>query len=496
MLKAVVFDDEYIVLQGLKTMIDWGQYGIEMIGTADNGLSALQMFRDIRPDIVLTDIRMPGMDGLQLIETAAAEAPEAMFIVFSGFNEFEYVRRAIGLGVVDYLEKPITVSNIDKAVQKAIERIRLRQAYSTMQVKWNASQAELLEKATLDLLLLGEKVVSKWRESFGAEWTEVLGVTVAAFSSERAAIPIDSSYRVVEVTNGDEILSVIFHFQLPASSLFEHLSRLASRTAAVFSSGCTYTSLTDTPKSYREALRALRFGKFHHTKGWITIQDVKEGQVRTEELATLQGSLLSCLRRGDREGLGQAFERIKRWTQTDTLSPDQIEREMLKLVYIGMEAAKEPPYNRGIFGEAPHRELSALDTREEMVEWMLERMEKLCAWIEEARIRKKHPAILKALTIIEERYGHDLSLQELAEQVGLNSAYFSLLFKEETGSSYIKYLTSFRIERAKALLQEGMRVNEASEKVGYCNYRHFSEIFKKHVGMTPGRYRDIHHTGS
>jgi two-component system response regulator YesN len=117
MLKAVVFDDEYIVLQGLKTMIDWPKYGIELVGTAEDGQAALVLFLRERPDIILTDIRMPGMNGLELIESVMKQEPDTVCIVFSGFNEYEYVKRAIQLGVADYLEKPINIAQIEEAVR-------------------------------------------------------------------------------------------------------------------------------------------------------------------------------------------------------------------------------------------------------------------------------------------------------------------------------------------------------------------------------------------
>lgn len=112
MYKVAIFDDEYIVLQGLRHLIDWNGFGLELAGTASDGLSALEIVRKQTPDIVFTDIRMPGMDGLKLIEEIMAEAPDTYCIVFSGFNEFEYVKRALKLGVIDYLEKPVTVESI------------------------------------------------------------------------------------------------------------------------------------------------------------------------------------------------------------------------------------------------------------------------------------------------------------------------------------------------------------------------------------------------
>jgi two-component system response regulator YesN len=105
------------------------------------------------------------------------------------------------------------------------------------------------------------------------------------------------------------------------------------------------------------------------------------------------------------------------------------------------------------------------------------------------RPRPKHASVEKALRFIEKHYDRDLTLREVAEHVQMNATYLSVLFKEETGLTYIKYLTKLRMNRAKAMLQEGMPVNEVSKKVGYFQYRHFSEVFKKHFGMTPGEVR-------
>lgn len=152
MLKAAIFDDEYIVLQGLQTMIEWESYGIELIGTATDGHSAFQLFEEFRPDIIFTDIRMPKYNGLSLIEKILAIAPETNCIVFSGFNEYEYVKQAIKLGVVDYLEKPITIPMIKDAIEKIIDRVHKIRTLSELKLLCEENRSELLEKATLDLL--------------------------------------------------------------------------------------------------------------------------------------------------------------------------------------------------------------------------------------------------------------------------------------------------------------------------------------------------------
>jgi two-component system response regulator YesN len=136
-----------------------------------------------------------------------------------------------------------------------------------------------------------------------------------------------------------------------------------------------------------------------------------------------------------------------------------------------------------------------MHARADMFRWLRSDLGALLAWTKASRRSAKHAAVEQALAYLEERYGQDVSLQELAEHVGLNPTYFSLLFKEEMGTTYIKHLTHIRMERAKAMLRDGLRVGEVSEKVGYLNYRHFTEIFKKLVGVTPGQYRDGYHAG-
>ena len=136
-----------------------------------------------------------------------------------------------------------------------------------------------------------------------------------------------------------------------------------------------------------------------------------------------------------------------------------------------------------------------MHTRGEMFRWLRQQLDAQLAWKKASSRLPRHAAVNRALAYLEERYGQDVSLQDLAEHVGMNPTYLSLLFKEEMGATYIKHLTHIRMERAKEMLRDGFRVNEVSEKVGYLNYRHFTETFKKHVGVTPGQYREGYQVG-
>lgn len=494
MLKVAVFDDEYIVLKGLQAMIDWSKYGMELVGTASDGNAALHMFEVHRPHIVFTDIRMPGLDGLQVVEKILALAPETVCTVFSGFNEFEYVKRALKLGVTDYLEKPITIPMIEDAIEKTIEKINQQKTVSVLKSKWEDSRQELLEKATLDLLLLGAEGESKWRECFGMEADKVVGVSVFALSAYVPVLKNHPACRVIPVRNGSEHLLVVFHFDGQAEELWAQLLSWLDDAGTAIGSGRTYNRVIDAPESYREALYALKYGRFIEEKGWTRFEDVGENTKLPDDLSEQEEAVIFSMRTGDKAGLlGQLHSFIHK-LESEKLSPDVVEREVLKLVYLGLEVAKETGRDVYKIRQAdylPHLEIREIHTREEMFGWLRIQMEMIMDWTLEVRRATKHGAVEAACTYINKHYHRDLTLQEVSEHVGMNATYFSLLFKEEMGQSYVKYLTQLRMKRAKELLREGDKVAEVSEKVGYHSHRHFSEVFKKYIGVTPGQFKEL-----
>jgi len=495
MLKAVVFDDEYIVLQGLRSMMDWQRFGIELVGTAGDGLTALKMLQELKPDIVLSDIRMPGMDGLTLIETAAYELPDTIFLIFSGFTEFEYVKRAIGLGVVDYVDKPITMPKIEAALSKAVERFEQQRLLRVQRAKWEAGREQLLEKAVLDLLLSGEQAVERLQEVYGPDWHRIQGITVLAFSAGQPLWREQEGFRIVNVTNGAEKLAAVFHYG-PTEPVFDTLLLgEAAESRDNVGAGRTYTRPAEVPHSYREALRALRYGRFMGDAGWTRIEDI-EGDVRMPlEMQKHEEAVIMSLRTRDAEGLERALDGFEVWVSEQLLDPEQTEQELLKLAYLGRSVVEEQTGSTGAGDKIQYGELSAMHARADMFGWLRCQLSAELARKKAVHRSARHPAVTDAIAYLEEKYGDDVSLQELAEQVGMNPTYFSLLFKEEMGTTYIKYLTQIRMERAKSMLREGLRVSEVSERVGYLNYRHFTELFKKLVGVTPGHYRESYQSG-
>src|SRR3954447_13933457 len=249
-------------------MINWSKYGIELVGTASNGYAAIDLVETHSPDIVFTDIRMPGMNGLEVVEKILEAAPEIICVVFSGFNEFEYVKKAIRLGVSDYLEKPITIPMMEDTIQRILEKLDQQKTVLFLEEKWEDSRIELIEKATLDLLLQGDEALPKWRKSFAEEVKDIVAVTVLALSEKNPDLPSHPSYFPVYIRNGAEHLLVIFHLEDDSTELLKPLLYWPDKYGIAIGSGRTYQSLSDAPKSYKEAVQALRYGQFMEQGEW------------------------------------------------------------------------------------------------------------------------------------------------------------------------------------------------------------------------------------
>ncbi|MCI2255765.1 response regulator [Domibacillus sp. PGB-M46] len=367
MLKAVVFDDNLAVVEGMKHIINWSEYGIKLVGTAHDGKSALSLFYSLKPDIILTDIEMPGITGLQLIEEVMKTVPSTVCVVFSGHREFDYVKQALKLGVTDFLEKPLTIAMIEDTLCKVKTRINSREATDVQSIE---------------------------------------GLNIA-----------------------------------------DHKDFIKYKSAA------------------------------RNTAVPLFVQE---------------DAIIQAIQGRDKLKLNQVLDQYTSWFEKEEIDRDEMEGELLKLVYRGTDVVENTwglDRLSTMKRDFPHIEIRQIKTKSEMVNWIRNRLNSLIDLMPNLPLNRKHTAVEKACTYIAEHYDRDITLHEVADIVGLNPNYLSLLFKEEMGTTYIKYLTELRMEKAKLMLQDGHRVMKVGEKVGYCTYRHFSHLFKKYVGVSPGQFK-------
>ncbi|WNS40815.1 response regulator [Paenibacillus sp. MMS20-IR301] len=491
MIKAVVFDDEIIVLKGLERLIKWEEYGVVLAGTATDGLSALEMFRELKPEIVMTDIRMPGIDGLTLIEMIRNEAPETMFIVFTGFNEYSYVKQALKIGVVDYLEKPVTITTIREGIKKAVQKIHELDELSEMKQKWKLG---MLEKVTINFLLSGypadPSAIEDLMKHIGEDSLRVKGVTVLISTAEIANLELENS-RVIGVKNGVDYVYLILHFSDQAIAWLDDWNHKSDASIGL---GRTYSSLSEAPLSYIEAKRALKYCMYLEEGGITTFESIHDVNKVLHGFNDMEEEVFIAMRLGNLQGMTEKLDLLLEALRKGRPTAESAETQMQLLYFHGLEICKETGGN--LEELKPLLVHSQLDLREagsleELIACARKEMLTMMKWISKVRSESKHGAIKKSLEYIRNHYCRDLSQSEVANHVEMNTTYFSLLFKEEAGISYIKFLTRLRMEKAKEFLNEGKTITEITEQVGYHHARHFSETFKRYTGMTPGQYREV-----
>ncbi len=499
MLKAVIFDDEYIVLDVVRTIIDWERWGLTLVGTATNGIDALDMIKEHKPDIILTDIRMPGLNGLTLIEKLNELVPTAQCVIISGFDEIEYYKKAIQLDVVDYLEKPITVERIEKCLDKMLKKIKRRYEFEDLKRKWNDSQNLIAEKKVLDILNQNVFVEEKWDEVIGIKTDEVTAVTVGLFhSNEKSYRDIAqvvtlsksiSNTKVLLVTNGS--MQIIIWLQRGDSNQMSDIFVKLGELNILIGIGSTYSDPREIKNSYLQAQDAVRMGKFLKDCGIIQFDELNFNNRLPDTLTALEQDIIFSIRSADSEGVSRLVQKFLKDIKHTNLSPDVVNQECLKLIYLGLEVVKETgvEYRWKEKHLIPHKEIEKLNTFDDIEKWLQNRFNEMLDWMKQLRNKQKHVSVQTACEYIEQNFSKEISLEEVASNVKMNPSYFSILFKEEMGITYIKYVTKIRIERAKQMLKEGRNISEVSEEVGYFNHRYFSELFKKTTGLTPGQFK-------
>lgn len=505
MIRVAIYDDETTMLEGLETMIDWSSYGMHLVGTATNGIDALDHVSQERPDLVLTDIRMPGLTGLQLIERIKVFAPETLCIVFSGFNEFEYVRKAIHLGVIDYLEKPLTLDNVECVLKKTVQMVRKKQAFEAMKTEYEENQNDRLADLLLNLIRKQDNALEQWRQASHIWLPETDTKVVTALAARRnpdrpqtrdlfiaalASLTEQHAFRIVHWTDSEELAIIVFHEKSSTFRLAEWVRETALlHPMQAIGLGRTYGSDANIGKTFHESRQALQYSLFFEGEGLASIEDVEYRFELPHTMGEQEDSIIYHLRLGKRgevlELVGQFMEGLYR----NMLPPELIENECLKLVYLALEVCKEsgreywPDPNVAFL---PHLIILELRTKTDMLHWLSDFFNDVFKWLE-------HPGLHKTISLvkqyIEQDYNRDISLQKLGSLVNMNPTYLSMLFKKETGQTFIKYLSQVRMDKARKLLTAGMKVTEVCEKIGYYDQRHFSELFKKHTGMTPGQFK-------
>lgn len=524
--KVMIVDDEAEVREGIVARLDWGGLGFEVVAEAENGLEAIEKAEANEVDLLLTDIKMPFMDGLTMIAEFRTLHPSAKIVILSGFDDADYARQAIKLGVTEYALKPINAEELTCVLSRM--RMQLEREYSE-----KLDIAALREQYERALPAIRERFLSEllWRRmrpeeiaegvaAYGLEIDAAPGKLVLVFDIavrgaheqplEGVLIPISVSRLIDETLRGRCRLALYPGLsQLAAITAWEGAdpvsravllgSDIAARCKRIFNVRVTcgvskrFDSLCDTPAAYAEACAALEYRGEPGLDRAIYIGDAETGggqgsilDERTERL------LLGAVRTGSNAQVESAVDGLVR--ALESLGGDSWQRQAY-LVSV-CNSLNRIVMQYGLSGETELTErlaahVGARIEPPQVRAWLLDVCGALSSCV--TRRRESMPRLLaeKAARYIEEHYGESsLSAESVCAHLHVSRSYFFEVFKKEMGCSFVQYLTDVRMERAAALLSDpGMKTITVAYAVGYEEPNYFSHVFKRRFGMTPARYR-------
>jgi len=518
MMKVFLVDDEIAIRENLRNTFPWEEKGYQLVGEAPDGEMALPMLRDLNADILLTDIRMPFMDGMKLCEEVQRTMPWVERIILSGYDDFDYARKAISLGVREYLLKPVTAAELEEAlgrVSRAIEEKRRdRERLTALRARLSSGNQFLRDKLLASLYSEegdpedDQALLRQMRElgvNLTARCYAVIDLSFSAEGEEKAACR-SALLSLAEMSGGnihvcgapkgaralvlgdnpEDTEERAYSF---AGSVM-HLPELRGAERLLISIGETVTDFGEIRRSMRSA---------RHTRHLQGPENAPERKIiGVNEAAELKTPLSETELSPLYERLQYAAEEEVSMVLTEyTLKMDPA----LALGYLrvaGLMAARRIILEGG--GD-PQRMLSetevdeALHTEGDAGFRCLEKvLREAIAFRNRNRPGYGDPVIGQARAYLNAHFSDpNLMLQDAAGAVHLSQSHFSTVFAQETGLTFTQYLAALRIGKARELLEATeMRTAQIAGEVGYNDPHYFSYLFKKTTGMTPGEYRRAH----
>lgn len=527
--KVILVDDEAEVIDVMEQKIHWNELGFEVVGSATNGVKALELVEKLQPDVVLTDIKMPYMDGLELSRRLNQDYPNIYILLCTGFDEFEYAKEAVHLEIKEYMLKPISAAELSECLtglketldKEREEKLNVRKledyfrevlpalrsnlfvsliegrvseedykkflkAYQVDMrgplyccVVFHTSSNHVPEE--MDPLLLSMSVEREIKQRLVREWDcqefIYLGNTVLI-------LELDSENRIVEITDS-----------------CDRFCRWAYRImGAVVTAGVgrTCDNLFNIHLSYGGAREAVSYRVLYGTKRAINIGEIvpkEQTEAELPEEARMHG-LLRAIQLGDRNEIEKAAKKEIEKLHSTAGTISQYNLSIMEIVssFYRFCAHNSTDFNE-IMGNAqnPYETVVKMD-ESSLIAWIIETAETISESLKTARNSTSQKFVAEAQMIVRNKYmDSEISLDTVCSELGVSNSYFSSVFKKETGKAFISYLTDYRMDiAAELMLNTNDKSYTIAEKVGYQDANYFSYVFKKRFGVSPSKYRAEH----
>ena len=518
MLKVLLVDDEPIFRMGLRMGIDWAKSGCSVVGEAKNGEEALIQIENKKPDMVFLDIKMPKMDGIDVLKRMKGKKDKPYFIVLSCFNEYEYVREAMKLGACDYLFKPLMqekdieavlqeVSNNIQSQGKRSQEEEHRLAACAMLKELSEDGKELILSELLEMCpslgevpyffltvkIPGQQFTAKKQEAF---LTLCKSVLESCFDNGRPPLFFDSGtilYGVFFCGPGED-----WEKETSRKNLWKRIKEYVEVPVWVGSSRCV-EGIEQVSRAMEEAKGAMDLHYFSCYGRMEEFQEFREGLCKSREFEVIFAKELQGIRDAfgsyEIEEIKALLEKICRVIQDDRLYSEKDFTHLLANIIIGN--MREYKY-RNIMEELIMENYDAIsnlyhqETMEEACNYVLALLERIFELVRNKTGDgiSRTDTMKHVLVYMEEHYAEKLTMPDMAKKVNMSDKYFCKLFKESTGETFVEHLTNIRVLKAKEMLERtSLKTYQVADQVGFHDYHHFCRTYKKITGKTPKESR-------
>ena len=528
---VLLVDDEEDVIRIIMKKLDWESMGLVIIGHAANGVEALEMAEELSPDIVMTDIKMPYMDGLTLCKKLKELSRTIRVIIFSGFDEFEYAKEAIKMEAAEYLLKPVNaveLKEVFERVKNDLDR-ELDEKRNTDKLRaYYMESLPVLQESFYMALLEGRiapEQIGRYMDSYQVQLqgpyyvVAVLHISQQSLEEESRMDPFLQAVSVrkfaeeqvedrwrsrVVIYLGDIIMISQMHDReemLEYTNEMDRLCRMAKKVCnARITAGIGYLcdNLEQLPLSYQGAKQAVSYRVLYGNTRAISISEVEpaeHAELNWEDVySTYIQQIMKKVRIGEGDELEKAISQFTEWLSGEQISMQKYRIVMMELVAELFRFTASHNLNpENVFGGNGdvYSQVLQMESAEVLDRWL----RRVCTNLQNDVMNERQDStkffVKNAEEYVKEHFAdQDLGVDEVCRKLNVSAAYFSTIFKKETGKTFVRYLTDYRMEKAVNMLMTGNeKTYVIAEKVGYAEPNYFSYVFKKQFGMSPSKYK-------
>lgn len=502
--KVLLIDDEPNALEGMLLWIDWPELGFEVCGTCGNGREGLRLIQELEPDLVITDVNMPVLNGLEMIAAwQQGGGKEIKFAILSGYSEFEYAQTAIRYGINHYLLKPVFPEEATEElleIRQELEREECSRKFN--QIAASEEMTAMLKgllyeqpKEAVDLSLLAAVPadISRWNvcliQTAPQRYAGVRGKAASLTAGKDAMYLVDLEAGCFAVVFG------IF----PADCESEAISRISASLELEYpdfiTAGADVAALPCLVNSYRTAKEALRHCFYRSAgAGVLMYQEIKDIPFSSHyDPIRMTDEMIGCINTLDVSGFRRAVDQAAHDFREKLVAPEVVKKFVIHLMYRIRELAPEmeDSQKQATAGELQMPEIHSRLTLTGLTGHLLACGEHVIGLLLQERGRQAHDIVRDINQYIQEHYRESLTVQKLAEIFYLHPVYLGQLLIKKNGIHFNELLHSLRIEEAVKLLHEHkLKLSEIAERVGYANYGQFLKQFEKKMHVSPNEYRN------